>query len=95
MLDPMRDTVAYGDSDQLCLPILAVLQLPTYIEVREDHSLTRNSMLIKWLCSELLALFPLPVFDWLQYANMEGEGLGDLVTCNHGYSEVDTWGGGV
>ena len=29
-----------------------------------------------------LALLPgLPVFDLLQYANVEGEGLGDLVTC--------------
>ena len=26
-------------------------------------------------------LFQPPVFDRLQYANMEGEGLGDLVTC--------------
>jgi len=25
--------------------------------------------------------FPPPVFDHLQYANMEGEGLGDLVMC--------------
>jgi len=28
-----------------------------------------------------LALFPPPVFHCLQYANMEGEGLGDLVMC--------------
>jgi len=27
--------------------------------------------------------FPPPVFDRLQYANMEGEGLGDLVTCGY------------
>ena len=26
--------------------------------------------------------FPPPVFDHLQYAIMEGEGLGDLVTCD-------------
>ena len=26
--------------------------------------------------------FPPPVFDRLQYVNMEGEGLGDLVTCS-------------
>jgi len=26
---------------------------------------------------------PPPVLDHLQYANMEGEGLEDLVTCNH------------
>jgi len=26
--------------------------------------------------------FPRPVFDRLQYANMEGEGLGVLVTCD-------------
>jgi len=25
--------------------------------------------------------FPPPVFDHLQYANMEGEGLGDLIMC--------------
>jgi len=30
------------------------------------------------------------VFDYLQYVNMEGEGLGDLVTCS--YSRVDTQG---
>jgi len=28
-------------------------------------------------------LFPPPVFDHLQYANMEGEGLGDFVTCSY------------
>ena len=28
-----------------------------------------------------LRLFPPPVFDHLQYANMEREGLGDLVMC--------------
>ena len=28
-------------------------------------------------------LFPPPVFDRLQYANTEGEGLGDLVTCGY------------
>ena len=27
--------------------------------------------------------FPPPVFDRLQYANMKGEGLGDLVTCGY------------
>ena len=27
--------------------------------------------------------FPPPVFDRLQYANTEGEGLGDLVTCGY------------
>jgi len=27
--------------------------------------------------------FPPPVFDHLQYANTEGEGLGDLVTCGY------------
>ena len=27
-------------------------------------------------------LFPPPVFDHLQYASTEGEGLGDLVTCD-------------
>ena len=26
--------------------------------------------------------FPLPLFDHRQYANMAGEGLGYLVTCN-------------
>jgi len=28
-------------------------------------------------------LFPPLVFDHLQYANLEGEGLGDLVTCSY------------
>ena len=28
-----------------------------------------------------VASFPPPVFDPLQHANMEGEGLGDLATC--------------
>jgi len=28
-------------------------------------------------------LFPPPVFDRLQYANMEREGLGDLVMCSY------------
>ena len=27
--------------------------------------------------------FPPPVFDRLQYANTEGEGLGDLITCGY------------
>jgi len=27
--------------------------------------------------------FPPPVFDRLQYANTEGEGLGDLVMCGY------------
>jgi len=27
--------------------------------------------------------FPPPVLDRLQYANTEGEGLGDLVTCGY------------
>jgi len=27
--------------------------------------------------------FPPPVFDRLQYANTEGEGLGDFVTCSY------------
>jgi len=27
--------------------------------------------------------FPPPVFDRLQYANTEGEGLGDFVTCGY------------
>jgi len=27
--------------------------------------------------------FPPPVFDHLQYANMEGEGLEDLVMCSY------------
>ena len=40
--------------------------------------------------SLLLGLFPPPVFDGLQYANMEGEGLGDLVTS--GRQRVDTQG---
>jgi len=34
---------------------------------------------------------PHPVFDHLQYANMEGEGLEDLVTCVvSGRQKVDT-----
>ena len=36
-------------------------------------------------------LFPPPVFDRLQYANMEGEGLGDLFTCV--FVEGSTHGG--
>jgi len=27
--------------------------------------------------------FPPPVFDRLQYANTEGEGLGDFITCGY------------
>jgi len=35
--------------------------------------------------------FPPPVFDRLQYANMEGEGLGDFVTwVTSGRQKVDT-----
>ena len=39
---------------------------------------------------------PPPVFDHLQYANMEGEGLGDLVNTGTiiRRQRVDTWGGG-
>ena len=36
---------------------------------------------------------PPPVFDHLQYANMEWEGLGDLVNVNTGGFRVDTRGG--
>jgi len=35
------------------------------------------------LISLVFRPFPPPVFDRLQYANMEGEGLGDLVTCSY------------
>jgi len=33
--------------------------------------------------SLVLRPFPPPVFDRLQYANTEGEGLGDFVTCGY------------
>jgi len=44
-----------------------------------------------WFCFWVLAFclslvprpFPSPVFDRLQYANTEGEGLGDLVMCGY------------
>jgi len=37
-----------------------------------------------WIVTTLVPRpFPPPVFDRLQYANMEGEGLGDLVTCSY------------
>ena len=37
-----------------------------------------------WFMSSLVPRpFPPPVFHRLQYANMEGEGLGDLVTCSY------------
>ena len=40
--------------------------------------------------------FPPPVFDRLQYAKMEGEGLGDLVMCMmSGGQRVDRWGRSV
>ena len=39
---------------------------------------------------------PTPVFDHLQYANMEGEGLGDLVTCSYvRWTEGRQMGGGA
>jgi len=38
-------------------------------------------------------LFPPPVFDHSQYANLKGEGMGDLVMCNDiGRQMVDTEG---
>ena len=36
-----------------------------------------------WKLSLVPRPFQPPVFDRLQYANMEGEGLGDLVTCGY------------
>jgi len=43
--------------------------------------------IIHKLCTLFIILvsrpFPPPVFDRLQYANTEGEGLGDLVTCGY------------
>jgi len=40
--------------------------------------------------------FPPPVFDRLQYANTEGEGLGDLVMCGYvGWTEGRHTGGGA
>ena len=36
-----------------------------------------------YICSLVPRPFPPPVFDRLQYANTEGEGLGDLVTCSY------------
>ena len=39
--------------------------------------------------------FPPPVFDRILYAKMEGEGLGERVTCvTSGRRGVDTGGGG-
>jgi len=42
-------------------------------------------LLRKFICTSKVSLvprpFPPPVFDRLQYANTEGEGLGDFVIC--------------
>jgi len=35
--------------------------------------------------------FPPPVFERLQFANTEGEGLRDLVMCDY-IDGIDTWG---
>jgi len=45
-------------------------------------------------CSLIPWPFLLPVFDHLQYVNMEGGGLGDLVTCGNvrDRERVHTWG---
>jgi len=43
-------------------------------------------------CSLIPRSFPPPVFDCLQYANMEGEGLGDLFMYGEVRQKVDIWG---
>ena len=48
-------------------------------------ALKSQSLIFPWhTCSLVPRLFPPPVllFDCLQYANTEEEGLGDLVTCS-------------
>ena len=37
----------------------------------------------EYTCSLVPRPFPPPVFDHLQYANTEGEGLGDLIMCDY------------
>jgi len=56
------------------------------------HKEIAYSYLNNYTCSAVSRLFLPAVFDCLQLllANMEREGLGDLITCND--IEVDTWG---
>jgi len=46
---------------------------PTYLTVIEPSQLSRQE--IRWPRSQ--------AFDCLQYANMEGEGLADLIVCSY------------
>jgi len=54
---------------------------------REVCKIFINIARAQFLPIELISLvprpFPPPVFDRLQYANTEGEDLGDLVTCGY------------
>jgi len=43
--------------------------------------LARDYSCVCYIHSLVPRPFPPPVFDRLQYANTEGEGLGDFVTC--------------
>ena len=43
-----------------------------------------DGLMTEWVEDSLVPRpFPPPVFDRLQYANTEGEGLGDLVMCGY------------
>ena len=53
------------------------------ISPKKLHNVRVVQYLLGILSGRVLSLqpFPPPVYDRLQYANMEGEGLGDLVIC--------------
>ena len=46
------------------------------------HSAYKCVVPVSWAIMLVPRPFPPPVFDHVQYANMVGEGLGDLVTCD-------------
>ena len=58
-------------------------QVQAFQKIVITHQSTSH-YLQQWFCASLVPRpFPPPVFDCLQYANTEGEGLGDLVTCGY------------
>jgi len=58
-----------------------VLDLPTKQYTHHLYANLTEEVKSKVKLSLITSPFPPPVFDHLQYANMEEEGLGDLVTC--------------
>ena len=71
----LNDSEIYANCLKGCqVSLLSKLIAFTVAEVQSSQPIS---------CSLIPRPFPLPVFDCLQYANAEGEGLGDLVVWLH------------